>query len=720
MYSVLGVTYRKRMLVLFLAFLLISMSLTGRLGYIQLVRGDDLAKTAEEMRMHEIQVQPRRGKILDRNGQPLALSVNVDTVYASPFMIKEKDRPAAAHLLATILHVDEASLLARLSQNVGFVYVKRKISDDESKAIRQALRDDTAKPPDQRLLSGVEITQEGQRFYPNNTLAANVLGIAGIDNQGLEGLEVYYDEDLKGQAGFIATETDAQGRWIAGAPHQYQAPEDGDTLVTTLDANIQLLAQRGVEQVRLATEAKRVAIIVEDMTGGILAFAQYPTFDPNHYQDTTAADRRPWPLADTLYPGSVFKMVTAAAALQTGAVKPTDTFWDPGSIRVGDHTFHDWDGAALGSIDLGTVIEKSSNVGFIQIGQRLGLDDFYKYVHAFNLDRPTGIDLPGESGGLLPPRKSATQVDLAAMSFGQTLTVTPIGMVNAAATIANGGRFVRPHFGLELKTPEGQVIKSLVPDAGDQVISPETSRTLAEMLERVISRGTGKMAYVPGYRLAGKTGTAQKNVNGKVSSDKHTAAFVGFGPVDNPKIAVAIVIDEPGPSVPYYGGQIAAPVFGVVMGDLLHYLEIPPTEPKVEKPGDKPAPEPEMAEVPSLINLPVEDARRLAYDAGFNLKVNGDYALVTNQVPPAGAKLPKGTTILADANEGGTGVAGQVRVPDLTGKTLREAASVLAGLGLRLQSEGTGLAAGQDPAPGGMALAGSTIRVTFQTPNPSP
>lgn len=718
MYSVLGISYRKRMLLLFTGFLVVAVGLMSRLAFIQLVRGEELRKDALEVRMHEIQVQPKRGKIVDRNGQPLALSVNVDTVFASPYMVKNKT--ATAHLLAGILKLDESQLLSKLSQNVGFVYVKRKISDDESKAIRQALKDDAAKPQDERLLSGVEITQEGQRYYPNNDLAANVLGIAGIDNQGLEGLELYYDQELKGQPGFIATETDARGRWISDAPHQYQAPEDGDTLVTTLDANVQLIAQRGSEQVRLATDAKRVAIIVEDMNGGVLAFAQSPTFDPNHYQDTTAAERRPWPLADTLYPGSVFKMVTAAAALQTGAVKPNDTFYDPGSIRVGDHTFHDWDGAALGSIDLGTVIEKSSNVGFIQIGQRLGLDDFYKYVHAFNLDRPTGIDLPGEGRGLMPPRKSATQVDLAAMSFGQTLTVTPIAMVNAAATIANGGRFVRPHFGMELRTPDGHLVKDLRPEPGDQIISTDTSKVLAGMLERVISQGTGKMAYVPGYRLAGKTGTAQKNVNGRVSSDKHTAAFVGFGPVDNPKIAVAIVIDEPGPSVPYYGGQIAAPVFGVVMGDLLHYLEIPPTEPKVANPGDKPALPAEVVEVPSLVNLPVQDARQAAYEAGFNLKVDGDYALVTRQVPPAGAKLPKGTTILVEAKDSDVTAVGQTRVPDLTGKTLREAASLLAVQGLRLASEGSGLAASQDAAPGSLVPAGTTIHVTFQTPASSP
>ena len=718
MYSVLGISYRKRTLLLFVASLFVAVGLVGRLAFIQLVRGDALREQALSVRMHEIQVQPKRGKILDRNGQPLALSVNVDTVFASPFMVK--DKAATARLLATILKLDESQLVGKLAQNVGFVYVKRKISDDESKAIRQALKDDAARPEDQRLLAGIEITQEGQRFYPNNDLAANVLGIAGIDNQGLEGLEVSYDEDLKGKPGFIATETDARGRWISGAAHQYQSPEDGDTLVTTLDANVQLIAQRGVEQVRLATDAKRVAIIVEDTKGGILAFAQSPTFDPNHYAEYKAADRRPWPLADTLYPGSVFKMVTAAGALQEGVVTPSDTFYDPGSYRVGDHTFHDWDGAGLGTIDLGTVIEKSSNVGFIQIGLRLGLDAFYKYVHAFNLDRPTGIDLPGEGGGLLPPRKSATKVDLAAMSFGQTLTVTPIGMVNAAVTIANGGRLVHPHFGMQLRTPAGQLVRDLEPDLGDQVISPETSTVLAGMLERVISRGTGKMAYVPGYRLAGKTGTAQKNVNGRVSSDKHTAAFVGFGPVDAPKIAVAIVIDEPGPSVPYYGGQIAAPVFGVVMGDLLHYLEIPPTEPKVEKPGDQPAPPAEMAEVPSLVNLPLQDARQLAYEAGFNLKVDGNYALVTRQVPPAGAKLPKGTTILVEAKEAGVAAAGQTRVPDLTGRTLREAASLLAAQGLRLSSEGTGLAGSQNPAPGSLVPAGTTVHIVFQTPSSSP
>ncbi|MCL5676861.1 MAG: penicillin-binding transpeptidase domain-containing protein, partial [Firmicutes bacterium] len=525
---------------------------------------------------------------------------------------------------------------------------------------------------------------------------------------------------LKGRPGFIATETDSRGRWINGAAHQYQAPEDGNTLVTTLDANVQLIAERGVEQVRLATEAKRVAIIVEDMKGGILAFAQYPTYDPNNYQDYKATDRRPWPLADTLYPGSVFKMITAAAALQEGSVRPGDIFYDPGSIKVGDHTFHNWDGAGLGSPDLATVIEKSSNVGFVQIGLALGLDNFYKYADLFNLDEPTGIDLPGEGRGLMPPRQRATKVDLAAMSFGQTLTVTPIAMLNAATAIANGGELTRPHFGMELRTPAGQLLRQLEPDPVREVLSPETTRTLSGMLERVISRGTGKMAHVNGYRLAGKTGTAQKNVNGRVSNDKHTAAFVGYGPVDDPKSAVAIVIDEPGPHVPYYGGQIAAPVFGVVTGDLLRYLEIPPTEPKTVKPGEAPRPEPETAEVPSLVNLPVEEARQVAWSAGFSLKVEGGYPIITGQVPPAGAKLVKGSTLLVQANEAGTTLYGEVRVPDLTGKTLREAASVLATMNLRLAPDGNGLATRQDPAPGTLVAPGSAVRVTFQALSASP
>jgi len=279
---------------------------------------------------------------------------------------------------------------------------------------------------------------------------------------------------------------------------------------------------------------------------------------------------------------------------------------------------------------------------------------------------------------------------------------------------------MRPHFGMEVRNPDGQVLRKLEPDPVRPVLSRETSATLAAMLENVISRGTGKMAHVDGYRLAGKTGTAQKNVNGRVSSDKHTAAFVGFGPVDKPQIAVAIVIDEPGPSVPYYGGQIAAPVFGVVMGDLLRYLEIPPTEPKIGKPGGQPLPVEEMAEVPSLVNLPVDEARRVAVDAGFQLRVDGAYPVVTGQVPPAGARLPRGSTLIVEATEEGTALSGEVRVPDLTGKTLRESAGILAGMNLRLAPEGTGLAAGQDPAPGTLVAPGSSVRVTFRTPAASP
>ncbi len=675
--------------------------LTGRLGYIQFAQGEWLRAQAMEVRLRDIPVEAKRGLITDRNHRELAVSMNADSVFAMPVQVKN---PAeVARLLSDSLKIDYDRTFNRLTQMRSFVYIKRKITPEESKAIRELIKE--------KRLTGVDLTQEGKRVYTKERVAAHLVGIAGIDSQGLEGLEKQYDEQLRGRPGRIQIEADARGRTINGAAHQYIQPRDGNTLITTIDENIQYIAQRGVDRAMLETKAKRAGIIVMDVkTGGILAMAMAPDFDPNRFGDWPDANRRNWMIADTLEPGSMFKPLVAAAAMEEGLISKDTPFNAPAGLRMAGYTINNWNNRPVTGT-LQDVIAQSSNTGFVQIGLKLGIPKFYQYLRAFGMTEETEIDLPGEAKGINPPEKRATQLDLATMSFGQTLTVTPLQMVRAMAAIANDGYLMTPHLAGEIRSPEGEVLRKQEARPVRQVISRQVARELSALMERVISQGTGRNAYVPGYQVAGKTGTAEKLPRG---SGKYIANFVGFGPVKNPRLAVVIIIDEP--VGVYYGGQIAAPVFGEIMGDLLRYLEIPPEQSLTSKPGEPPRPLEQPAAVPSLLNLTPADAERDARAAGFVLKTGGDGLLITHQTPPPGAVLRKGSVISAEARTIFPG-QGQMTVPNLKGKNIKDAAALLGLLNLRIKVAGTGVAVKQEPAPGTKVEPGTFVTVEFSPPH---
>ncbi|MCL5046981.1 MAG: penicillin-binding transpeptidase domain-containing protein, partial [Actinobacteria bacterium] len=435
-------------------------------------------------------------------------------------------------------------------------------------------------------------------------------------------------------------------------------------------------------------------------------------------------NRRPWLIADALSPGSIFKPFTAAAAMDSGKVGDKEVFHDGGSIVIGGHAITNWDGAGNGSVTLYEIMQWSSNVGFAQVGLRTGVDDFYKYLDRFGLTEPTGIDLPGEGYSILPRKDRVKDGDLARMAFGQTLAVTPISALNAIATIGNDGVRMKPHLGKEVRTPEGQLVKSIEPGPVGKVVAPDVARKVQIMMERVITQGTAGTAYVPGYRTAGKTGTAQKVVGGKVSNQVFTASFVGLTPLPNPKFAVLVMVDEPGPGVSYYGGQIAAPVYKRIMTDVFRYLQIPP-DPNAPQSLQWWAEPPKPADpvpVPSLVNLPVEEAKKEAAGAGFTLRIDGAGPAVVEQVPPPGGKLIPGKSILVktvppEGEKAGSGDL--VRVPDVRGKTMRDVANTLASVDLRLESQGTGIAIGQNPAPLALVKKGSRVTVQFEPPAPA-
>lgn len=700
-----GVTVRKRIVILFLLILVYLGFLVGRLAWIQLVKGEQYAKMAKNTRLRDVKVEAPRGDIVDRDGKLLAGTISAYSVFVMPPQVKNPQ--TTAQILSEVLGLSYDFVYARLTSDSYFEWIQRKVSDEQAKKVREL------------KLPGIDMTQEARRYLPEGALASHILGITGIDNQGLEGIEKVYDEELLGQDGKVLIEFDGHNRVITGGVKEYLPPKQGNTLVLTIDAPLQHIAERDLEKAIQQTGGMGGWIIVMDVkTGDILAMADWPNYDPNKWWDQPAKNRRNQAVSDSFPPGSTFKIFTAAAALEEGVISKDERFFDPGSVTISGYTISNYGNIALGSATLAEVIEFSSNVGFIQIGRRLGLEKFFKYLDAFGLTEPTGIDLPGEAVGVIRDRKDAKEIDLATMAFGQTNTYTPIAMVTAAAAIANDGVLMQPHLMKEIRSADGRVIKKWDPKPVRQVLSKETAEEMQNFLEGVILRGTGRNAFVPGYRLAGKTGTAQKVIDGKVSNEKHIAGFIGFGPLPEPRVAVFIQIDEP--KGVYTGGAIAAPVFSTMMQDVMRYLEIPPTEPPEKRPATLPPvePKPSNQQVPSLVNFPVQEARRAAQAAGFSLDVEGTGPIITSQVPPAGKMIPKGTRILASAVEEGMDSPGpgEITVPPLKGMSVAQAGETLANVGLYLRMEGTGLAVKQEPEAGTKVPKGFKVKVWFEPP----
>jgi stage V sporulation protein D (sporulation-specific penicillin-binding protein) len=723
-----GFDLRRRALLLFIFAAICLSSLFLRLGYIQFVLGAELSEKALDTRMQEVPVEARRGVIYDRKGRELAVSATVESVYAIPAQIGEENLETVAQALSEILSVPKDRLLATLTKPVSFTWVKRKIDEDSAKQIRDL------------NLAGVGLTPETRRFYPKEQLACHVLGITGIDNQGLEGVELTYDTVLRGKPGKIVVEFDAVGRKIPAATHRYVSPEDGSNLVLTIDEVAQFLVERELDKLMAVYSAKGAyAVVMHPKTGEVLALASRPGYDPNEYSKFSEADRRNPVVNDAFSPGSTFKPITAAAVLEEGLVTMKSGFYCGGSVKVPGAIISCWS-SGHGSQTFLEAVKNSCNVAFVNMGLRLGSDLFYKYVKAFGLTDRTGIDLPGEAVGIMVKPDKIKPVDLAVMSFGQTLTVTPLQLTSAMSAIANGGLLMKPHIVKEIRRPNGELVKSFEPQVVRRVISEETAKDLKIALEEVVRVGTGKQAHVPGYRIAGKTGTAQKSVGGKVVRDRHISSFVGFAPVEDPKIAMLIMVDEPKGA--YYGGQVTAPAFASIARDLLSYLEVVPSEDVEGKDTHEPRnlgtrsldghhtdgagqKRADSVEVPSLLNLTVEEAAKVAKEAGLEFDVgdksSGEQidknAVITEQTPPPGALVSEGTVIIAFRASGEQSATGdKVYVPRVEGYTIRAVARMLGQMGLGLNVKGSGIAAGQSPPPGTLVSKGTVIDVIFEEP----
>jgi len=699
-----GIAVRRRITVIFLVTSLLLIVLIFRLAWLQLVKGDELRRKAKEIRMRDVPVEARRGNIYDRNGNELVASISVDSAYAFPQQVKNKRE--AAVKIAAALGMDPSDVYAKLCQDVGFVWLKRRIDYDSARRLKEL------------KIEGVETVEESRRFYRQDLLAAHVLGFVGDDNQGLTGIESAFDAELKGRPGRIVVEKDAVGRSIPEATHVYIPPVAGNNLVLTLDQNIQFFVERELDKI-VDTHRPRLAVIIvmNPKTGEILAMGNRPTFNPGDWKKSPQEvwDRNP-AIWYNYEPGSTFKIITAAAALEEGVVKPSDSFYDPGYIKVADRTIFCWYDGGHGAQTFEEVVQNSCNPGFVSVGLRLGKERFYKYIDAFGFGRHTGVCLPGEEVGIQIPKAEATELNIATMSIGQSIAVTPLQLITAVSAVANGGVMMKPQLVKAVTDPEGRVVKEFKPEQVRQVISKNAAGVLMKLLTNVVQKGTGRNAFVDGYGAAGKTGTAQVVGSGGYVEGKYVSSFVGFAPADDPEIAVLVMVAEPSSSV-YYGSQVAAPVFKNVALDTLRYLKVP-ERPHVEKPASPFVYEEPKGKitVPNVLYFPADEAQKILKDGGFTVQVRAEGEIVTRQVPQGGAAVDSGTRVVIDLGPADKSPAGGVIVPDLKGLSIKEAGIVLEKLGLRLNAAGSGVAAGQGVAPGSVVSKGTVIDVEFRPP----
>lgn len=679
---------KRRLIILLLFSLIFSFLLLGRVFWIQFVRGDELKERALNQWTSDVPVEPKRGTVYDRNKNPLAISATVDTVVASPPDIK--DIETTANLLSTALNMDreelEETLREAKNKKKGAIYIKRKITEEESETVRNL------------KLSGIYFTKEHKRFYPERNLCSHVLGFTGIDSQGLDGIELVYEKYLKGTPGRIVSEKDALSRKLPFGVDKYIPPEDGLDLVLTIDKIIQHIAERELEKALAEHNAKRGTIIVMDpKTGEILAMTNKPDYDPNNYGEFSQILWRNAAVSDVYEPGSTFKIVTASAALEEGVARPEDKFYDPGYAMVSGVRIGCWYHGGHGSQTFIQLLENSCNPGFVELGMKLGKDRFMKYIKGFGFGEVTGIDLPGEARGILDPSKVGP-VELATITFGQGISVTPVQLITALSTIANDGKLVQPHVAKAIVDKEGNTVQEFSPAPLRQVVSYETAQEMKKILESVVTNGTGGRGKVEGFRVAGKTGTAEK-----YSPGKYVVSYMGFAPVDDPKLAILVIIDEPTGGL-IYGGTIAGPVFQKVMADSLNYLGIEPNIEQVE--------EREHVEVPDLRNLYVEDARKILMQNGLSVRIEGEGYVVTEQVPMPGAEVKKNTVVLLKLSDSRTN-KDPVTVPDLTGRTIKEATDIIHAIGLNIEIEGSGYAVKQNPPAEAEVGLGTTVKVEF-------
>jgi cell division protein FtsI (penicillin-binding protein 3) len=536
-----------------------------RLVSLQVLQAAELTAKADRQHQKTVSLEGARGTVVDRHGNVLAMNMEVPSVFGIPTALESPAKTARS--LSPVLHVRTDELEKKLRQDRSFVWLARKLDPEQGHRLEHM------------PMEGIGLVMEGRRFYPKGPLLAHVLGFAGMDGEGLEGIERRYESQLHGEKRVVILQRDAMGRTVFPKGQAEQVPAAGHSLVITVDEVIQYIAEKEVEEAVTKAHAKSGTVIVLDpQTGAVLALAISPRFDPNAVASLTADRWRNRALTDTYEPGSTMKALVAAAALEEKVMKPsTMLYGENGRMTIANTVIHDHE--KLGWMTFAQVIQKSSNIGAAKTGMALGDQRLYRYLQAFGFGQKTEIDLPGEVGGMVKHPREWGRRSLASISMGQEIGVTPIQMVSAVAALANGGVLMKPYVVSEVRDAQGKALRQILPQVKRRVVSPETARTVTSILEGVVTDGTGAKAAIPGFRVAGKTGTAQKidPRTGAYSSTLFVGSFVGFVPADNPRLAMIVVIDEPqGES---WGGTVAAPVFRRVGEQVLNYLGVSSDEP---------------------------------------------------------------------------------------------------------------------------------------------
>jgi cell division protein FtsI (penicillin-binding protein 3) len=734
---------RARFWLICLFFLIWACAIAARLFMLQIVHHREYVERAQKQQQRTFEVAPRRGVLYDRNLHELAMTVQVDSIYADPSEIDDKQ--AAAHTLAGLVHTDpedtrttESEILGRLNTGHNFAWIARRVTPDVSARIH-ALN-----------MKGIYYQKEFQRFYPDNQIGAQVLGYVGVDDNGLGGLEDKFDAQLHGVPGQMYTAMDAR-RKVLGSSEQ--DPQPGRNMVLTIDENIQFMAEQALDHAMQRTQALSGTVVVQDVhTGQILALAIRPTFNPNNFRHTTPALLRDHAVSDVYEPGSVFKLVTYSSAIDQHQTAPDDMIdCQGGQITLAGRVIHDNQGEHFGVIPVHQALEVSSDVAAVKLALKVGPERFYQYIRAFGFGTRSGVELPGETRGLLRPPNRWGASSIGSIAIGQEVAVTPVQLVTMVSTIANGGIYLPPHIltpnqpsspaaPVEKAAPpqvSGGDVPDPLPSGAHRVISTLTAAEMRKMMEGVVLFGTGKPAQLNGYSSGGKTGTAQKidPATHRYSKTMHIASFAGFAPVNNPVIAVAVVVDTP--KGDYYGTSVSAPVFAEVAQQILEYLGVqhdidlrPATASKTEKPikeDDTPQSEEDIQALYDAANdLPSDDPLRAAPDASASqpavaqaatlpaITKTGSSAVTPPQTPGqppaaqqqsaqrAGASTTK-TVMIPDAR--------RLRVPSLLGLPVRKVIEQAAASGLEVEITGNGTCRQQAPDPGSMVPPGTKIVV---------
>lgn len=728
--SKLGKGVRKRIVIsLYIVFFLLAV-LIIRLGFIQFVKGEEYSQMAIEQQTRDRVITSKRGTIYDRNMKPLAVSASVETVTANPGVVKDDGNPEeTAKLLADILDEDFQDIYKKLTKNSSYEYIKRKIEATQSEQIKKLMAEGK--------LKGISLDEDSKRYYPFSNFASHVIGFTGTDNNGLSGIEYMYDDYLKGTSGRIISATNAIGRDMPYEYEKYYGSEDGLNVVLTIDEVVQHFTERNLETAIVDNDVRNgaAAIVMDIKTGEILAMATKPDYDLNQpfevtnpidlasleglsknsqeYKDTyAAAQNKMWrnkAVVDSYEPGSTFKILTSAIALEENVVNLNTGFYCDGAKNVAGETIRCWKAGGHGPQDLAKAIQNSCNPAFMDIGEKVGADNFFKYTTAFGLRSLTGIDLPGETEGIFFTRSNYGIVENATTSFGQGFQVTPIQLISAIASVANDGKYMKPHIVKQLTDSNGKIVKKFDGEFVRQTISKETSDRLCLLLEEAVKVGSGKNAYIQGYRIAGKTGTSEKQPR---SAGKKIASMVAFAPADDPQVAVLVMLDEP-EGGQYFGGVIAAPVVGNIMNDVLQYLGVERTLSSEEiKNAD--------ISVPEVIEKTKDEAIQKLSTEGFKTSVIGDGNTVVKQVPKAGTRLQKGSTVILYTTESEPQT---VTVPSVSGQSILQANGTIVSSGLNFKLSGAGrmttdagptAAVKQDPEAGTVVERGSVVYVEFR------